>query len=383
MPTIEEPSDKNRLAEVGRMCFWLGCIAFGGPAAHIALLEKEVVGKRQWLTRAHFLDLMGATNLIPGPNSTEMVMHCGHERAGVPGLVVAGVCFILPAALITGLLAWLYGEYGTLPTVAPYLSGIKPAMLAVIALAIYTLGKTATKNTMLLVLGLLTLQAVLLGVNEITALLGTGALGALFFMLRDRQRRNGLNGVAPIILLQAVFTPLVSMPAGSLFLVFLKIGAVLYGSGYVLFAYLDAELVAHGWLTRQQLLDAIAAGQFTPGPILSTATFVGYQLNGWTGAVLATIGIFLPSFLFVWLLNPLVAKLRRSAVMRYFLDAVNIAAVAVMVAALFMMGMETVTDWRSAVIAVLSLAVTFGVKAWNPMWTVIGAAGLGALLQAV
>jgi chromate transporter len=383
MTIIEAPSGEKRLAEVARVCFRLGCIAFGGPAAHIALLEKEVVGKRQWLTREHFLDLMGATNLIPGPNSTEMVMHCGHERAGVPGLIVAGACFILPAALITGLLAWLYGEYGALPAVAPYLAGIKPAMLAIIALAIYTLGKAAIKNTALLVLGLLTLQAVLLGVNEITALLGAGALGALFFVLRDRQHRNGLHGVAPIILLQAASTPLVSMPAGSLFLVFLKIGAVLYGSGYVLFAYLDAELVTHGWLTRQQLLDAIAAGQFTPGPILSTATFVGYQLNGWAGAVLATVGIFLPSFLFVWLLNPLVSRLRRSAAMGYFLDAVNIAAVAVMVAALLAMGMESVTDWRSIVIAVLSMAVTFGLKTWNPMWTVICAAGLGALLHAV
>jgi chromate transporter len=382
MTSAEQSSGDNRLAEVARVCFRLGCIAFGGPAAHIALLEREVVGKRQWLTREHFLDLMGATNLIPGPNSTEMVMHCGHARAGVPGLVIAGVCFILPAALITGLLAWLYGEYGALPAVAPYLAGIKPAMLAVIALAVYTLGKSAIKNTTLLVLGLLTLQAVLLGVNEITALLGAGAVGAVFVVLRDRQRGNGLHGVAPVILLQAAATPMVTIPAGSLFLVFLKIGAVLYGSGYVLFAYLDAELVAHGWLTRQQLLDAIAAGQFTPGPILSTATFVGYQLSGWTGAVMATAGIFLPSFLFVWLLNPLVPRLRRSAVMGHFLDAVNVAAVALMVAALFAMGMASVTDWRSLVIAVVSMAVTFGVKTWNPMWTVVGAAGLGALFHA-
>jgi chromate transporter len=381
--TTEQSSGENRLAEVARVCFRLGCIAFGGPAAHIALLEREVVGKRHWLSREHFLDLMGATNLIPGPNSTEMVMHCGHARAGVPGLVVAGVCFILPAALITGLLAWLYGEYGTLPAVAPYMAGIKPAMLAVIALAVYTLGKSAIKNPALLVLGLLTLQAVLLGINEITALLGAGALGALFFMVRDRNRRGGLPGIAPVILLQAAATPLAAMPSGSLFLVFLKIGAVLYGSGYVLFAYLDAELVTHGWLTRQQLLDAIAAGQFTPGPILSTATFVGYQLDGWTGAVLATIGIFLPSFLFVWLLNPLVSRLRRSAATGYFLDAVNVAAVAVMVAALIAMGMESVTDWRSLVIAGVSMALTFGIKGWNPMWTVLGAAGLGALLHAV
>ena len=383
MMSIEPPSGEKRLAEVARVCFRLGCIAFGGPAAHIALLEKEVVGKRQWLSREHFLDLMGATNLIPGPNSTEMVMHCGHARAGVAGLVVAGVCFILPAALMTGTLAWLYGQYGTLPAVAPYLAGIKPAMLAVIALAVYTLGKSAIKNTGLLILGLLTLQAVLLGINEITALLGAGALGALFFVLRDRHRRSGLPGIAPVILLQAASMPVLTMPAGSIFLVFLKIGAVLYGSGYVLFAYLDAELVVHGWLTRQQLLDAIAAGQFTPGPILSTATFVGYQLNGWTGAVLATVGIFLPSFLFVWLLNPLVPRLRRAAAMSYFLDAVNVAAVALMVAALMAMGLESVTDWRSLVIALASMAVTFGIKTWNPMWTVLGAAGLGALLHAI
>ena len=191
MTSIEPPSGEKRLAEVAKVCLRLGCIAFGGPAAHIALLEKEVVGKRQWLSREHFLDLMGATNLIPGPNSTEMVMHCGHARASVPGLVVAGVCFILPAALMTGTLAWLYGQYGTLPAVAPYLAGIKPAMLAVIALAVYTLGKSAIKNTGLLILGLLTLQAVLLGINEITALLGAGALGALFFVLRDRHRRKG------------------------------------------------------------------------------------------------------------------------------------------------------------------------------------------------
>ncbi len=372
--------ENGRLKEVARVFFKLGCIAFGGPAAHIAMMEEEVVHKRKWMERQHFLDLMGATNLIPGPNSTEMTMHCGHERAGMPGLFVAGVCFIFPAVVITGVFAWLYATYGQLPQVGPFVFGIKPAVLAIISSAILKLGKKALKSWELGLLGLLVLIASLVGVNEILALLGAGVFGAVFFYVKHKMSDN-LTSLFPIVLLQATAPAIVSMSTLKVFWTFLKVGAVLYGSGYVLFAYLDAELVAHGWLTRQQLIDAVAVGQFTPGPVLSTATFIGYQMTGISGAVAATLGIFLPSFLFVLLLNPLVPKMRQSKLLSYFLDCVNIAAVAVMVAVLFEMGRDTLTDWRGIVIAAISLALTFGRWKINAMWTVLGGAVLGYALS--
>lgn len=373
---------QGNLSEVATVFFKLGLIAFGGPAAHVAMMEDEVVTKRKWMDRQHFLDLMGATNLIPGPNSTEMTMHCGHERAGKLGLVVAGASFILPAVVLTGILAWLYVEFGSLPQVEPFIFGIKPAVIAIIASAIYKLGQKAVKGVELAVLGAVCLVAAMLGLNEVIALLATGVLGTFYFYTK---KRSGLakQSMLPFLLLQVSAEPVVSVSTLKIFWSFLKVGAVLYGSGYVLFAYLDAELVAKGWLTQQQLMDAIAIGQFTPGPVLSTATFIGYQLGGVAGAAAATAGMFLPSFLFVLILNPLIPKMRKSKLLSYFLDSVNVAAVAVMVAVVGKMGLATLTDWRAIVIAVIALVVVFGYKKANAMWLVLGGSVLGRLLLMV
>ena len=368
------------LKEVAGVFFKLGCIAFGGPAAHIAMMEDEIVKKRKWIDRQHFLDLIGATNLIPGPNSTEMTMHCGHERAGIKGLFVAGASFIFPAVLITGIFAWLYAKYGQLPEVEPFIFGIKPAVLAIIAAAIIKLGKKALKGWELGILGFLVLAAGLLGINEIFALLLAGIIGAFYFWARHKTD-NKIKSILPFLFLQSSASVITKITVLKVFWTFLKVGAVLYGSGYVLFAYLDAELVSNGWFTRQQLIDAVAVGQFTPGPVLSTATFIGYQLAGFWGAVAATAGIFLPSFLFVLILNPLVPKMRKSKLLGYFLDCVNIAAVAVMSSVLIEMGKDTLTDWRAIVIAVISVVATFGIKKVNAAWIVIGGAALGYLLN--
>lgn len=373
--------NKGNLLEVASVFFTLGCFAFGGPAAHIAMMEQEIVHKRKWMSLEHFLDLMGVTNLIPGPNSTEMTMHCGHERAGTLGLFVAGFCFIFPAVVITGILAWLYVEYGQLPEVSPFLYGIKPAVLAIIAAAIFKLGKKALKNRALAVLGLSVLVACFVGVNEILALLGGGLLGALYFYLKDKPNTNLSSLIFPFFLFQTPTLIASKITATGVFLTFLKVGAILYGSGYVLFAYLDSELVSISWLSRQELIDAIAIGQFTPGPVLSTATFVGYQLAGFWGALGATLGIFLPSFLFVLILNPLVPKMRKSIVLGYFLDAVNVAALALMVAVLVEMSISSLSDWQTITIAVLSTMLTFGIKNINPMWIIAGAAVLGYILS--
>lgn len=372
-------SQKNKLKEVAALFFKLGCIAFGGPAAHVAMMEDEVVRKRKWMTQEHFLDLMGATNLIPGPNSTEMTMHCGHERAGWKGLFVAGICFIFPAVTITALFAWLYQEYGQLPDVKPFIYGIKPAVIAIIIMAGFRLGKKAVKNTTLAILGIITLGACLYGIPEIAALFGCGFLGLLLYYIR--KNKNNLNTFIPIILVDLVGR--LEIDTLRVFLTFLKVGAILYGSGYVLFAFLDSELVTHGWLTRQELLDAVAVGQFTPGPVLSTATFVGWQLNGGFGALAATLGIFLPSFLFVLFLNPLIPKMRKSTVIRAFLDAVNVAAVALIAAVCIDMAKETLIDWRTSLIAIISLIIVFVFKKLNSAFIVLGSAFLGYLLYLI
>ncbi|MEO9887103.1 MAG: chromate efflux transporter [Balneola sp.] len=374
--------EKGSLSEIAKLFFKLGCIAFGGPAAHIAMMEEEVIEKRKWMSRQHFLDLIGATNLIPGPNSTEMTMHCGHERGGVPGLFVAGISFIFPAVVITGILGFLYVEYGELPQVEPFIFGIKPAVLAIIAAAVVKLGKKALKGWELGVLGAFVLTASLLGVNEIIALLSAGVLGTLYFTTKSKFDASP-KSILPFLFLQAGSAAATKITAINVFWSFLKVGSILYGSGYVLFAYLDAELVMSGWLTRPELIDAIAVGQFTPGPVLSTATFIGYQLAGWEGAIAASVGIFLPSFLFVWILNPLIPKMRSSKTLGFFLDSVNVAAVAVMVAVLFVMGQDTLTDWRAITIGILGALFTFGPTKLNAMWIVGGGAVLGYLLKLI
>lgn len=369
-------AEKGSLKEIAKVFFKLGSIAFGGPAAHVAMMDDEIVKKRKWMTSQHFLDLIGATNLIPGPNSTEMTMHCGHERAGWKGMLVAGTSFIFPAVTITLLFAWLYEQYGQLPAVEPFIYGIKPAVIAIIISAVYRLGKKALKNTELGVLGVIVFAACLLGVNQIIALFGGGLLGLILYFAKNT--RKSANGFLPILIAGTV-------QAGTwkVLFIFLKVGALLYGGGYVLFAFLDAELVSTGLLTRQQLIDAIAVGQFTPGPVLSTATFIGYQLNGFWGALAATVGIFLPSFVFVAILNPLMPKLRKSKVISALLDAVNISAVALILAVCVEMGKDTLTDWKTIAIAVTSLVIVFYFKKLNSAFIVIGGALLGFILTLV
>jgi chromate transporter len=363
------------LAEVAKVFFRLGCIAFGGPAVHIAMMEEQVVRKRQWISPEHFLDLVGATNLIPGPNSTEMTMHCGHERAGWKGLVVAGACFIVPAVIITGVIAWAYQRYGSLPQVQPFLYGIKPAIIAVIVALMISLGRKALKSTALGVIGALSLLITLLGVNEIYVLFGAGITGILLHLIRRRTR--GALSLSPAMLLLA---PAANMSGWKLFFIFLKVGSILYGSGYVLFAFLDGELVSTGLMSKQQLIDAIAVGQFTPGPVFSAATFIGWQLGGPAGAIAATVGIFLPSFVFVAFLNPVIPQLRKSPLMSAFLDTVNIASVAIIFAVAVEMTEASVRDWRGILIAVLGFIVSFFFRNVNTAFIVIGGALLGYLL---
>lgn len=350
----------------------LGTIAFGGPAAHIAMMQHEVVDKRKWMDHQHFLDLVGATNLIPGPNSTEMAIHIGYERGGWKGLLIAGACFILPAVVITGAIAWLYSRYGQLPQVTPWTYGIKPAIIAIILSAVYPLAKKALKTIELGIIGALTLAAALAGFNEIYAMFGAGFLTLLLYFAR--KKNTNIKSLFPSILLQIPFLSAINL---RIFFTFLKIGAILYGSGYVLFAFLDNELVSKGLLSRPQLVDAIAVGQFTPGPVFSSVTFIGWQMNGLAGAALATIAVFLPSFVFVALLNPFIPRMRKSKLFSAFLDGVNIASVAIIIAVCITFGRETITNWKTIIIAVFGLIVTFGFKKVNNVFVVIGGALLG------
>jgi len=374
----------------------LGFITFGGPAAHIALFEDEVVSKRKWMSRQHFLDLVGATNLIPGPNSTEMVMHCGYHRAGIPGLFAAGISFMIPAISLTAELAYFYALYGKLPQVEPFLYGIKPAVIVIVLSAVYKLCQKAVKGWKLAIIAVTVAVLNFLGLNEVFSILAGGILGAVFLFIAEN--RNRLFSFAPLAafsflslqtLTQAVGKPEPSMT--KLFLIFLKIGAVWFGGGYVLVAYFDGEFVQGlQWLTRQELLDAIAVGQFTPGPFLSSATFIGYQIAGVSGAIWATLGIVIPSFIFVLMLNPLIPRLRRSAFLSKFLDAVNVSAVAVMLIVAMKLGFEVIFDlpggvfnWKPFLVSALCLIAFFGLKKMSPAFVVLGGAVLGYLLYLI
>ncbi|MER2997121.1 chromate efflux transporter [Pontibacter populi] len=373
----------TELKELTKLFLKLGFIAFGGPAAHIAMMQDEVVTKRQWMSEQHFLDLIGATNLIPGPNSTELAIHIGYDRAGWRGLLVAGLCFILPAVFITGVFAWLYKTYGQLPQVQPFLYGIKPAIIAIILAAVYPLARKSLKTITLAIIGFVALVLAIVGVSEIYVMFGAGLVALLLAAIRSNRLKSKFHSFSIVAVMQMAGTTIQAVSNTKLFLIFLKIGSVLYGSGYVLFAFLDTELVSTGLLTRQQLIDAIAVGQFTPGPVFSSVTFIGYQINGWSGAAVSTIGIFLPSFVFVALLKPLVRFMRNSTLFEHFLDAVNVASVAVIVAVAFEMGRETITDWRTIVIALASIILTFGFRKVNSALVVIGGALLGYLLWLV
>jgi chromate transporter len=373
---------KADLKDIAILFLKLGIIGFGGPVAHIAMMQDEVVTKRKWLTEQHFLDLIGATNLIPGPNSTEMAIHIGHEKGGWKGLITAGLCFILPAVFITVIFAWLYKQYGQIPEVFPFVYGIKPAIIAIILGAIFPLAKKSLKSIELIIIGLLVLVCSLLKINEIYLMFGAGFSALLLAYLRN-SKQNNINSFLPVTLLQITNTTILSSTNANLFWIFLKIGAILYGSGYVLFAFLDTELVSTGLLTRQQLIDAIAVGQFTPGPVFSSVTFIGYQINGWTGAIVSTIAIFFPSFIFVALLNPMVKKMRNSTLFSAFLDAVNVASVAIIIAVCFDMGKDTITDWQTILIAVLSFITAFGYKKINSAFIVLGGSLIGYLLTLI
>jgi len=382
MESKKEISNRGPLKEIGLLFFKMGCIAFGGPAAHISMMDDEVVTRRNWLSREHFLDLIGATNLIPGPNSTEMTMHIGYERGGWRGLFLAGASFIFPAATITLFLAWLYVQYGELPQVQPLLWDIKPAVLVIIMSALWKLGKKAVKSWQLAVLGTAVFTAVMLGIDEVLSLLVGGLLGMLIWGLWRKWR-----GLPMLIWWPAVFQLNLNMQKETavslweLALFFLKVGLTLYGSGYVLVAYLQGGLVEQlGWLTQTQLLDAIAIGQFTPGPVLTTATFVGYLVAGFPGAVIATLAIFLPSFLFVLILNPLIPKMRQSKWLSAFLDAANVASVGLMTAVLLLLARDTLVDWQSVLIMLVASVAVFRFKL-SSLWVVLLAALFGFALQ--
>jgi chromate transporter len=369
--------NKERIKELAILFLRLGTTTFGGPAAHIAMMQKEVVVKKKWMTDAHFLDLIGATNLIPGPNSTEMAIHIGYERAGWKGLMVAGICFILPAVIITGIFAWFYKEYGELPQVKPFIYGIKPAIIAVILSAVFPLAKKSLKSTELAIGGFGVLILCLMGYNEIIVMFGAGLLGWLIHLMRTN--KSSLFLLAPT-LIPKEFIATIHISNLHLFFIFLKIGSILYGSGYVLFAILDSELVSQGLLSRQYLIDAIAVGQVTPGPVFSSVTFIGFLMNGIPGAILATMGVFIPSFLFVALLNPYIPRMRNSKSFSVFLDWINMASVAVIVVACLQMAKESVYDWRTIVVAIGSLGILFGIKNINSTWVVLSGSIVGYFL---
>ena len=367
------------LIEISIAFLRIGLVAFGGPAAHIALLEEEFVTRRAWLSRQRFLDLMGATNLIPGPNSTEMTMHVGFERGGAPGLAVAGLGFVLPAASITALLAWVYVEFGALPSVEPVLAGVRPTVLVVILAAVWKLGRKALKNRRLACVAGAVMLAVWIGVGEIAALMAGGLLGMLLLRFPRSLPPLGVLALTVIGPAKALATSADGVDLGKLALYFLKVGAVLYGSGYVLVAFLEGGLVdGYGWVTRQQLLDAIAVGQFTPGPVLTAATFVGFLVAGSAGAAIATFAIFLPAFGFSLILNPLVSRMRSSPNSAAFLDAINAAAVGLMAAVLVGLSQSALTTWSAVVIAACAAAALFAARL-PAVWVVAGGGLLGWL----
>lgn len=379
--------DPGALREVIGLFLKLGCIAFGGPAAHIALFREEVVKRRRWVTDERFVDLLGMTNLIPGPNSTEMAIHLGYTRAGWPGLVAGGVCFVVPAMLIVWGLAWAYVRYGALPQVTWLLYGIKPVIIAVVVQAVWGLLRTAVKGPLLAAVGLAVLALYLVGVNEI-ALLFAGGVAVL--VARSVHAGRAAVGAVPIAALlggpaQAIAQGAAAASASltTLFLVFLKIGSVLYGSGYVLLAFLRSDFVERlGWLTDRQLLDAVAIGQFTPGPVLTTATFVGYLVGGGPGAILATLGIFLPSFVFVAVSQPLLPRIRASRWTAAILDGVNVAALGLMAGVAWELGRAAIVDAVTAVLAVASAVLLIRFKT-SSVWLILGGGAVGIAYRLV
>jgi chromate transporter len=375
-----------KLREVAWLFLKLGTTAFGGPAAHIAMMEDEVVRRRRWLTREAFLDYVGATNLIPGPNSTELAIHIGHARAGWAGLLVAGVSFIVPAAVIVSAAGWAYVQYGTLPQAAGILYGVKPIVIAVVAQALWRLGLTAIKGAALAAVAVMAALSVAAGIHELLVLLMAGiAMAGVTIGPRwtsgASQSLTAIAGASGISAAVAVGVPAAPFGLLQLFFVFAKAGAVLFGSGYVLLAFLRADLVERlGWLTEPQLLDAIAIGQVTPGPVFTTATFIGFILGGPAGAFIATVGIFLPAFVFVAISGPLVPKLRRSVTAGRALDGINAASLGLMAAVSWQLGRAALVDGRTITLACLSL-IALVIFRINSAWLIVAGAGIGWLLS--
>jgi chromate transporter len=354
---------RPRLGEIALLFLKLGTIGFGGPAAHIALMEAEVVRRRRWLSHEEFLDLLGATNLIPGPNSTEMAIHVGYRRAGVPGLLVAGICFILPSALIVTAIASLYVQYGSVPQLGMILRAVKPVILVVVLQAIWGLGRTAIKTPLMAFIGIGSVVLSAAGVHELIVLFLAGALGVLS---RKTPRSSAL---------------FLSIELASLFFFFLKVGSILFGSGYVLLAFLRADLVERWhWLSAGQLLDAVAVGQITPGPVFTTATFVGYVLAGIPGAAVATIAIFLPAFVFVALSGSIVPGIRRSPFAAAVLDGINAGSLALMVVVTWQLTRSAVVDVPTALLALAAILGVFVLRI-NSAWIVAGAAAVGFIVR--
>lgn len=346
----------KKLLEIGTLFFKLGLTAFGGPAAHIAMIEHEVVEKRKWMERDHYLDLIGATNIIPGPNSTEIALHCGLHRAGFLGLITAGCTFIFPAFCMTLGISWLYLKSGSIPTIDNWLFGIKPAMVVVIFFAIIKLGKKACNTGPKIVIGTVVFALAIGGQSEIMAVFCGGFFGIVTQYLPLRQKKLFSITLPVFSIIPMYIEKIVSSKLGVLFFESLKIGSILYGSGYVLIAYVEKTFVGDlGWLTPGVLLDAVAIGQLTPGPVLTTATAIGYFIAGFWGAVLSTLGIFLPSFIFVIALNPLIPKLRKSKITSGFLDGINAGVMGLLVYVTISLATQTLTNWQSMSVLVVAL----------------------------
>jgi chromate transporter len=380
------PARSEALRELAALFLRLGTLAMGGPAAHIAMMEDEVVRRRRWMTHERFLDMLGVCNLIPGPNSTEMAIHIGQLRAGFAGLVVAGACFILPAAAIVVAIAWMYVRYGTMPQAVGLLYGIKPVIIAVVLQALWGLGRTAIKSRLLAAIAIVSFVAALFDVNEMIVLIGGGVVMMAIRAVEDRDAARATLAALPTVATRAsavkpaaIAAAVVAVPFSltTLFLFFLKVGAVLFGSGYVLLAFLRTDLVDRlHWLTQAQLLDAVAVGQVTPGPVFTTATFIGYILGGFRGAVVATLGIFLPSFFFVSISGPLIPHLRRSPLAGAFLDGVNVGAWALMAAVTLFLARAAVVDVVTMILAIASAFVLIRYRI-NSAWLVIGGGLIG------
>ena len=375
-----EPLRSGSLAEIAREFLRLGFVAFGGPAAHVAMMEERFVRRLSWLSRERFLDMLGAVNLLPGPSSTELAIYLGETRGGLPGLMVAGACFILPAAILVVALAWAYQAYGSVPQVAGLLVGIKPVVVALIVQAVWNLARTALKNVPLAILAVAVVALAAFGVPVLALLIGAGIL---WIVVREG-RRLATSQQRPALAL-GMLAPLAANSIGliPLFLYFLKIGAILFGSGYVLLAVLRADLVLRlHWLTDAQLLDAIAVSQATPGPFFTVSTFIGYLLNGWKGAALATVGMFLPAFLYVAVTAQFLPGLRKSPIAGAFLDGVNASAVALMSFVGYQFARAALVNVSAIVVALVTLFLIFRYKI-NSSWLVLGGAILGILLHGI